>query len=286
MEVMAMLEIEPVRRLAFAAALCGAVACSSYTDPPLDDYQAEFITVRRAWRPGERDSVIQQVLATQAWILPFAGNLSPMVGQILRADSIDEIVANPAFVPLSSSPFGGGGLFHVSMVPGTGWSAFGLDIRILDNSQSPADSSNWLGLFWYNDAEPTWIGFILLATPLDVVSGVTPNTPSFDASEGTTGSGAGEFRQADATYWEARGTGAPNKVDVLTNTAAGPLTTVTSGGFTGGTQQSRDMRVRMRTVGFTRITGPTNPTSMTVSFDYTGNGTALTCIFPDPCTGP
>jgi hypothetical protein len=271
--------------LALAALL--APACDDGTGPGTRPPQTEFVTVRRAWLPGERDSLIARIQRTRQLSLPYAGDLSDYADQLIPADSAVEIVANPALAPSVGGPFSP--TFSVTgvRVPGTGWTTAGLDVLMVDNTQSPPDTLSWLGWFWWNNADSTQKGYVFVATKANTVAATTVNTTSFDASFQKTGAGGGEVlgMPPGNTYWQANGWTRRNTVSVTNNFAFGGTSTVTSGPFQGGTQQTRLMFGVIDSVRLDRQSGTGTPTTKYASITLSWVGSlALTCVFPTPCT--
>lgn len=264
-----------------AAALAGG--CDGTSPAPLGP-QTEFITARRPWLPGERDAMIARIVRTRQLALPYVGDLSDNAVDLLPLDSVTEIVANPLWVSSSVSAgyrpaFGLTGLH----VPGTGWTTVGLDIHTVNNNQG-ADTFDWLGALWYNNADSTWKGIILAAGGGTTLAATTVNTTAFDAANAKSGAGGGEFRFSDGTTWLANGTGTPNQFSVGLSFFFGTLTTVTTGPYLGGTSRTGLMSITINNVGLTRVAGSGTPTTQTASVSGFVGAVQLTCVFPSPCT--
>lgn len=269
----------PIRHRSLAALLALlAIGCSDSIEP---DPPSEYIAARRAWRPGERDAMIAMVESTGAlW------GFSDLARYVFHPDSITYFIRNPLYTPPSLSSRGL--LFHTMPAAiDTSWTVVGYDLRMIDNTQSPPDTTDWLQTFWYSNAEPTWKGYIVGASSVSTFPSTTVNTTAFDAAGGKSGAGAGEIQVTTATYWQANGTATPNKYTITASTF-GSTSTVSSGPWTGGTVASGTMYGRIHGVGFTRQSGTGLPASFTMSLDFRAVGvsaSALTCIFPTPCTG-
>ncbi len=262
------------------AAACGGDGSGLGT---ADTVVTEYVTVRRAWNPGERDSLIARIIANRTWTFPYVGDISDQAPLILDPDSAVVLVRNPALPAPPPGPSGAPGALRV---PGAGWTTAGVDSRIIDNSQSPPDTTDYLGFLWSNDADDTWKGFVFAAAPGTTVAATVVNTTPFDAGGHNSGAGGGEFRlAAPTTYWEARGWVRRNTVSVTANFAFGGATTVTTGPFLGGTQQTAFMSGQLDSVRLDRITGTfgTNPQYASASFTFVGS-IRLVCVFPTPCT--
>lgn len=263
------------------AVLLAAVlpACNDSATEP--DPPSEYISARRAWRPGEREAMIALVESTGAlW------GFSDLARYAFHPDSVTYFIRNPLYVAPRASARAL--LFHT--MPGTldtTWTMVGYDLRMIDNSQSPPDTTDWLQVFWYNNSEPTWKGYVVGASAGTTLGSTTVNTTAFDAAGGKSGAGAGEVRASITTYWQANGTATPNKYSI-SGSVFGATSTVTSGPWTGGTVASGTMYGRLNGIGFTRQTGTGLPATFTMDLDFRGTGvsaSALTCIFPSPCTG-
>ena len=257
-----------------------AVLVESLTVRP---FPTTFITVKRAWRPGERDSLIARVIATRAFTLPYAGDVSDNAGQLIPADSAIEIVPNPALqVRRQGRP---GVLFSLrAQVPNASWTVTGLKMRLVNNNQA-ADTYVWLGYFSYNTADPTWIGFVLAATGPGAAVNKVVDTPAFDAANAQSGAGGGEAQRSTGTYWEANGLGNPNRLRVTASSFTGATSTVVSGPFLGGTQTAGAMTGSLQQVVMTRMLGSAGTAEDTADVTFSGiPATFFECIFPSPCT--
>jgi hypothetical protein len=268
-------------RPCLAACCAGVLAgCASELAEPSDP-PAEFVAVRRAWLPGERDATIARIMG-EGGFGPYS-SLAPLI--YADPDSVTVIARNPAYSPSVASGASG-------LVLGTrwdaGWDITGLDVRLVDNQQSPPDTTDWVGVFWSNPAEASWKGFVIAASATTTVSQTTVATTAFDASGGKSGAGGGEFRSLDGTYWQGDHTAAaPNNTITISFASYGAAQTVTSGPFLGGTAASGLMFGRLRTIRMDRLQGSTSPPQINVDYDFTTTSipsVQLTCIFPSPCT--
>ena len=148
-------------RLTRVAALVAAVAaCADLNEPPADT-PSQYITMRRAWLPGERDSLIARIIRTRAFGgVPNVGDISDLAPEIFSdPDSVVVIVPNPAFTAhVATAALGAPSVAALMMPPAfdSTWTIFGLDIRNIDNTQAPADTADWLGTFWAKYGEETW----------------------------------------------------------------------------------------------------------------------------------
>jgi hypothetical protein len=261
---------------------------------------SQYISVRRAWRPGERDSAIAFVVGTRAW--DEWSELAPLV--MPGWDSTTEIVLNPLWRPLARLS----GPVLAPLWGTTGWSTLGLDIRIVFDSipggTVQKDSLDWVRTFWYRTSEQGWKGFVVKATTsatwnASPASGSTLNTTAFDASGGKTGLAGGEarLRVDSATYWQANsGTyflsynGGYGATIYSFSGATDPYKggNYLTGGFFGG---------RLQSVKMPRQSGNTLPTTYTIDWDFRTvriNAQRIFCYFtpvPPPvnytsCTGP
>jgi hypothetical protein len=253
-----------LRRLALATALGGTAAlgcgCENTTEPT-DEEPAQYISVRRAWQPGERDSVAGYVVRTGAW-----GQYSNLAAAAVWAwDSTTDVILNPEWQPAAATVPG----LQLAARFAAGWGSVGMDVRIVFDAQPDVvgiqkDSLDWVITLWWNPADSTWKGYVLRATTSATFNRVTLNTASLDASFGKTGAGGGESRSASGTYWEADG----GTYRITENGSYGGLSTITSGPYQGGNIQYGLMGGRLRSVRMPRITGADLPTSQTIDYDF------------------
>lgn len=278
-----------MRRSALVVLAALLAACGDSAAPLADADQAEFITVRRAWLPGERDSTIARIKRDRTFSLPWVGDISDEADRIYAdLDSVTVMVANPDFGIAAANQAG------LVLAPrfATNWDIAGVDVRNVNVEANPDDSTHWIGVFWANPADATWKGIALGAANTNPATTTFPqtkvNTDAFEASASKTGAGAAEFRTATATLWRGTGgAGGPNNTLQITSAAYGAAQTVTSGPFLGGTVAVGSMTGRMRTITLTRSSGSSAPTSFNVDLNFTG--TAITairfvCVFRTPCT--
>ncbi len=275
-------------------AACGGDVTSPVLQPP-DTVSAAptFITVRRAWLPGEREARIAAVMANREWVFPMVGDLSDLA-PVVFGDPDSVVVMRRASAP---APAG----LQPAPQFSAGWDAFGVDVRVINTAQSPADTIDLIGVFWSNPGEPTWKGMVLMdrCTSLSGSTRTTCrntraptgpggnaiviNTVAFDASGAKNGAGAGEFRQTTGEYWE----GNDGKIKV-TSASYGAASAVTSGPFLGGTRASGWMGGQLEDIRMPRLLPSVNGSFITVrlSFESTPlSSVRLTCTFPSPCTG-
>lgn len=277
-------------RLILALLAGGTVlSCSSDTTAPAPDGPTQYITVKRAWRPGERDSLLQFILATGAW-----GQYSDLASEAVpQWDSAVDVVVNPAWTGAGLAP----GLQRAPAFA-SGWGTAGIDLRIVFDATPGLpvvkDSLDWLMLFWWNPADSTWKGYLVNATTNTSFSYVTVNTTNFNSSNGKTGSGGGEARlAAPTTYWEANG----GQWRVTSTGSYGGLSTIGSGPFKGGNIQTGLMSGNTNTfspVTMPRVSGTQAPASQSISYTFTNiYSQRMFCYFtpvPPPggytsCTG-
>ena len=272
-----------MRRLALVAVLTlPLAACDSGNSAMVPT--TEFITQRRAWLPGERDSLIARIIVTRALSIPYVGDMSDYASSFYSLDSLDEVVPNPAFsVAAGLSPFGPTFSLSGLRVPGAGWTSSAIDVHVVNANQAN-DTFDRLGVFWVNQGEPMWKGFVIAATANTTFPATTVNTTNFDLNNAKVGVGAGEGRFSTATVWTANGTGAPNQFSVSSSAAVGGTATITTGPFLGGTQQSMNMTMNINNVGMTRVLGAGAPATQTASLSGNVTGTKFVCLFPTPCT--
>jgi hypothetical protein len=237
---------------------------------------AALITMTRAWLPGEQVATIAAAEANHT-ALPYVGDLSTLASQLYAGDSVTEVVANPASVPVRA---GAARAVQFS----AGWSAVGVELSIQDRSSTPWDTLSWLGVMWWNPADSTWKGWTIAATRANTVRLTTVSTSVFDASGATSGAGGGEARSANGTYWEANA----GQIQISKNNGCSRVTTITSGVWLGGTVRTCKFGGRLVNLTMPRVTGTTSPATQTINFDFRTariTGTRIVCVFPTPCTG-
>jgi hypothetical protein len=273
---------------ALAATAMLACGCDNPTEPPAEA-PAQYISVRRAWRPGERDSVAEFVVRTGAW--GQYSDLAPMA--VWAWDSTTDVILNPAW----RSPAAAAAGLQLAPQFTAGWGTAGVDIRIVFDSipggTVQKDSIDWVMTFWWNPADETWRGDMTRATTDATFSTYqTVNTAAFDASFGKSGVGGGETRVASGTYWEANG----GRYRITRNDTYGGLSRITSGPFLGGNIQFGQMRGRLDSIAMPRIMGTDLPTTQKFTYDFLGSSISsqrMFCYFapvPTPsgytqCTG-
>ena len=274
---------------AVLAALLAVGACADPAGPPAQEHRV-FTSQRRAWLPGERDSVIARIIANRELNFPIIGDISDEAPVIYAdTDSLTELVSDAVVGVAATSR---ASMLMLAPQFATSWNITGVDVRLVNKEVTPNDTTHWIGVFWSNPADATWKGFVLAAAntnPATVTLPLTPvNTTVFDAAGGKSGVGGGEFRASTATFWQANGGGiSPNNTITISAASYGGAGTVTTGPFLGGTAANGSMQGRMRTINMTRISGATTPTSFTVDMDFTGaaiNAIRYVCVFRTPCT--
>jgi hypothetical protein len=282
----------PAATLAALAVLaCG----SEKTTEPTDEEPAQYISVRRAWQPGERDSTAAYVLRARAW--DEYSDLAPQAFAVW--DSTTDIVLNPAWSPAASA------------LPGTpappalapaapqfeaGWGSMGMDILIVFDSVPGGtvqrDSLYWIATRWWNPADSTWKGWIVRATTAPTFGWVFVSTTGFDGSGGHTGAGGGEARLASGTYWEANF----GLYRITQNDSYGARQRIPAGPFLGGNVEFGLIGGQLWFVSMPRITGADTPATESVNWDFRAapiNAQRIRCYFPpitppagyDACTG-
>ncbi|HXY20149.1 MAG TPA: hypothetical protein VEH83_09165 [Gemmatimonadales bacterium] len=237
---------------------------------------AQFVTVRRPWLPGERDSAIAFVQRNHS-LDALGYDLSPLAPDIFAGDSTTVVVPNPDYRPPSGSGVARAAAFA------SGWTVVGVQLFIQNKNVTPNDTLSWLGVLWYNPADSTWKGLVLAATLATTLPLTTINTTSFGNSGDKTGAGGGEAQQSTGTYWEANG----GQIQITQNSLCFGSTTLTSGPYEGGTENICFFGGQLVNVTMPRLQGTTAPTSQTVSLDFRNNlvfGARLSCVFPSPCT--
>lgn len=272
-----------MKRRRFALTLVLLAACES-TGPQPDLTPSAYITAKRAWAPGERDSVIARIMRDSSLRLPYMGNISDLAPQIFAdPDSVVIIVPNPLNTSLTASAMH----FHIMPPVDNTWSGAGLNIKIHNDAVTPRDTLSWVGGIWYKIGEETWHGWIVAADPDSVYPAVAVRTQNFDAGGGKSGAAGGEARLSTGEYWEADGSGNPHTVEITAATF-GPYSTVTSGVFKGGDRRTGTMRGRVRNVTMPRELPTDNNTSINIDLDFRVTGVpavSIYCLFPVPCIG-
>ena len=252
---------------------------SDAEEPPTNQY----VGVRRAWRTGERDSVVAAVLANRSWDgIPYVGDLSDYADLILHPDSTTDVVLNPDYVP-APSLMGPSPLYDLRgvHVPGAGFTSTGLDIKLQNDNPGEPDY-DWLGIFWDSDVNPEQKGIALASTANATYPATSVNTTLFDSLGTSPGAAEIDPTSLPITYWENRGEGGTYRVQ--SSSFAGAPTTVTTGPYLGGTMRTGSQRHVLNKVRMTRRSGSTGPVLLTADINATITATELTCIFPTPCT--
>ena len=275
-----------LKRLSLALAASAALAACS--DPaPFVEPPAQYITVRRAWLPGERAALLAEIAANHSLNFLYVGDLSDLAPQIYAdTDSVVVMVPTPLFT--GSQAFGGA-LTSPSLLAGpqfsATWTFIGARITTIDTSRTPPDTIFWHSVLWRDPANAGNHGFVLgfnRATNFNISQ---INSTTFDANLGKLGAGAGEFHAGTATLWSDVGSG--GNFQVTSEVFPGAYSTITTGPYLGGQSRAGTIYGRVFNSTFTRVTGTENPATFTVSFDYRGTGLPATdvfCLFPSPCT--
>lgn len=238
---------------------------------------AMFITVRRAWLPGERTATIAAILQYRTF-----GALSDLA-QVLygSSDSVMTVIRNPLYPAARATDLALAPAFNAA------WNITGLDLHQVDNSHPPAaatDTLDWIEVFWYNPAEPTHKGFVVAHSVSPTISNQKLNTTAFDASGGTSGGGGGEARFSTGHYWEVNG----GFISAISATY-GSSSPIGSGQWTGGTYAVGTMTGKLRSISMPLVLPAPNPAlDQSFSLDFTAAGIPalqVDCVFPSPCTG-
>jgi hypothetical protein len=270
-----------------AVALSGTTA-ATLLDSVVTRELPAFVTMQRAWLPGERDSMVAEMRrdSLDGFYVPAA------VADLLAAsDSVTVVVPNPALAAAGkAAPPGMIGVAKLGQA-GQSWIMVGYDLRevfpITPGSRT-MDSLNLLGVLWYASPESTWKGRVVAATTKTTYKKTTVNTAAFDASYSKTGAGGGEARFGTGQYWEA------NKGQVnITRNSCSPTgcanSSFTSGPWLGGVWHGISVGGNLIQVVAPCLlpSGCTaKPDTFSVSFTNPRiSGLAITCIFPSPCTG-
>lgn len=215
---------------------------------------APYITVRRAWRPGERDSAVAAIVAHNLWGgIPGVAGFSELADEVLPLDSTVDIVANPLYQAAAPR-----GPYLVMSPVATGMTMVGMDLFVVDSSVVPLDTTNaWLMNFWYNTTTPTYKGYTVEYSVSATIGPQQLNNTSWDASAGTLGGGGGEINPSTGEYWEVTS----GTMQVTSNTArTGTGSLITSGPFTGGIQRSGTMGGWQHNIAMSRLLPTTGAT--------------------------
>ena len=271
---------------AFSRCLLGVLALGALAacgDEPAEE-PAEFIAVRRAWRPGERDSLINAIITNRTFAgIPFVGDLSDMAPQIYAdPDSTVEFIRNPAFNPSLTSPINAS---VVNQQFSTTWNFLSMKITMANDSQVPVDTIFWHATIWTNPANIQERGIVIAFNRASVFNTGSIDTDAFDASGGKVGAAAIELHQNTGTLWADDRSG--GRYSVTSYTWVGTPDTIRSGPYLGGMTRSGTQFGRIQTARFVRVSGTENPNNFNVSFDWRITGlpaVEIFCKFSYPCT--
>jgi hypothetical protein len=273
----------PTRPILGALLLAGAVAgCSSddNMEPP-----AEFITARRAWLPGERQALIDEIVANHAFVFPFVGDLSDLAPQLYAdTDSVVVLVPNPAYVPTASVTAPLPRVANLAQFSAS-WNFVASKITVINTSQTPPDTTFWHMAIWSDPADAGNHGFAIAFSRANTFNISPIKTPNFNASFGKSGAGAGEVHTATATYWEDDGNG--GTYQVTNQTYPGAFSAITTGPYLGGQIRTGTQFGKVTGSNFVRVLGTQAPATFKVSFNYTTtplSSVEIMCVFPTPCT--
>ena len=281
-------------RTLLLAAVCALAldGCKSdvVTQPPLteEDY-FQYITVRRAWRPGERDSLAAYIVAHRSWSFPYVGDVSDMAPAALAAwDSTTDVIVNPLWRPTASAVGFGGFQYDAT------FTTIGMDIWIVfDNQPDVAgiqrDSLPWKMFLWSKGTEQTWKGFVIAATTANQFTPYrTIKTVDFNNAGAHSGQAAGEFRQSTTpgSYWEGDNGGFRLTFNGGYPTSGNIWDTAQSGVWTGGNRSYGLMSGNVKNLSMPQSEGPLPWTDQYFSATWTNvNATKVRCYFP-PITPP
>ena len=282
------------RRLLGVLALGALVGCG---DEPAEE-PSEFIAVRRAWRPGERDSLINAIITNRTFAgIPFVGDLSDMAPQFYAdPDSTVEFIRNPAFSPSLTSPINAS---VVSQAFSTTWNFVALKITSINDSQYtidstllppdtillPPDTLFWHATIWTNPANIQERGIVIAFNRTSNFNTGSIDTDAFDLSGGKVGAAGLELHQNTGTLWADDRSG--GRYAVTGYTWVGTPDTIRSGPYLGGLTRSGTQFGRIQTARFVRVSGTENPNNFNVSFDWRTTGmpaVEIFCKFSYPCT--
>ena len=244
---------------------------------------SQFITVRRAWRPGERDSLIAAIVLRRAWNFPLVGDISDLAPAALAAwDSTTDVIVNPLWRP-AAAPFG-----QLAALYDATFSAVGMDLWIVfdaypDSAGIQRDSLTWKMILWYKPAEETWKGYAVAATTANTWNPYrTIKTTEFDAAAGKSGQASGEARFSTGTYWEGNNGG----YRLTFNGGYGAFSVIGSGPFLGGDVAFGLMSADLKNNNMPRILGTDPPATQLWTANWTNiNAQKIRCYFT-PLTPP
>ncbi len=218
---------------------------------------SQYITVKRPWRTGERDSA---AAALANITFPIGVGLLPTV---LDPNSVVVIVPNPLWHAAASRwPL------IVQSPTDANMTMIGIDILEEDSTVSPPKKPiQWLMAYWYNTVDNTWKGYTVLFSTTATHGAITLNNTTWDASGGTSTSrgGGGQIHPATGEYWEATA----GTFSITSNTACTATPTVlTSGPDSGGTQANGTMGGRQASVTLSRLLPTSGTGNQTFSLDF------------------
>jgi hypothetical protein len=278
-----------VRLAGSALAIVLVGACSDLTQPVVEP-PSQYIAVRRAWSPGERDSLVQYIVTHHTFVFPYVGDISDLAPQIYAdTESTTVMVSNPAYTGATVS-MAYPGIAASPQAPSqalfsTTWNFVAAKITSVNNNVAPPDTVFWHMAFWSDPLDASNHGFAIGFSRAATFN-ITPiNTTTFDATFGKSGAAAGEVHLGTTTLWED--VGSAGNYQVTSQTYPGAFSTVTTGPYLGGQSRAGTQFGRVHNSSFTRISGAELPTTFNVDFDYRTAGlpsTEILCVFPTPCT--
>ena len=227
---------------------------------------AQYISRRRAWRPGEKDSLIAAIVSRRLWTFLWVGDISDLAPQsIARWDSVTEVVLNPQWHPPAALSSRERSLYDAT------FTVHGLDIWIVfdslqDTPDEQRDSLTWKMTLWNKtSADTTWNGFAVNATVSSTFNYVTVLTSGFEAAGGHSGVAAGEVRLVGAppfAYWQGTG----GKYRVSYNGGYGALDTLEAEPYWGATVQTGLTNARAASIILTQMFGGSTDQTVNVSW--------------------
>lgn len=248
----------------------------------------QYITRRRAWRPGERDSMAAAIVLRRSWNFPMVGDISDLApGALAQWDSVSEIIVNPEWHPPLAPRSGEAFLYDAT------FASLGLDLAIYfdaypDSAGLQPDTLPWKMILWYKNSpsEPGWHGYAVAATVANQFNPYrTIKTTLFDANAGKSGQAGGEARTSTGTYWEADGGG----YRLTFNGGYGAFSQITdaSSPFLGGNVATGLMSADLKNVNMPRILGTDPPAVQYFTAAFTNIGSQkIRCYFtPYPPAG-
>jgi hypothetical protein len=242
---------------------------------------ADFYADSRAWRSGERDSLIDFIVDGR-WLdgLPFVGNLSDLAPLIYQdPDSQVAFVPNPD----AQIPFNGPG-DPLSRPVAPDWRFFAVKLTYIDDRFSPADSFIWHAIVWANPASYTQHGVAIVSARTDTFTVGPFDLAAFAAVDGAQGTGAIEIHRNTGAEWQDdRFSG---RFSVTGQVYPGQFDTLPAGPIRGALVRAGRQYGRIQSARLRRSAGSESPRLLLMSLDWRVTGlpsVEVVCRFPVPC---